>query len=309
MKRLIIILCLFVFLSCSDDKKSYIADIDLYASSVAENLSKYQVKTAEIMDESAEGGEVIGYFDNDKKVYLEANIYGETGSVKYVYIYKDGSLVYIKNILNKYMYEEAESVSSTEEIYYLLNEAFAAKVDASKNKIYETNEVINSELSLLIDGSARYINKLNSYENNENEDNNIYFEGDIENYNDNAFEDMYHNADYSVIIKNIPDGYIITDSIDEDSSDLVISINNSRNEKVGEVIVKLWNNADSFGIAESDILIDGFPAEKYANIDKDFKKGLTELRFESMEVGVICRAFVIPDLESWFIDNFVLVRG
>jgi len=308
--KITFIFSIFLFLlSCSNDNDKFIIKTDEYALYVNDNLNKYQARTAEIMDESAEGGEVIGYFDNDKKVYLEANIYGETGSLKYIYIYKNESPVYIKKIINQYLYEEAESFSSTEEIYYLLNEAFAAKIDAAKNKIFETNEDINLELSLLIDGSERYLKKLDSFENNGNEDNNLYFEDDIENYNDNALEGMYHNADYSVIIKNIPEGYNITDSIDEEASDLIISINNSSNEKIGEIIVKFWNNADSFGIADGEIFIDGFPAEKYTNIDKDFKKGITELRFESMEVGVICRAFITPELENWFIENFVLVRG
>lgn len=308
--KITFIFSIFLFLlSCSNDNDKFIIKTDEYALYVNDNLNKYQPRTAEIMDESAEGGEVIGYFDNDKIIYLEANIYGETGSVRYVYIYKDESPIYIKKIFNQYFYEEADSVSTTENIYYLLNEAFAAKIDAAKNKIFETNDDINLELSLLIDDSERYLKKLDSYENNENEDNNIYSEDDIENYNDNALEGMYHNADYSVIIKNIPEGYNITDSIDEEASDLIISINNSSNEKIGEIIVKLWNNADSFGITDGEIFIDGFPAEKYTNIDKDFKKGITELRFESMEVGVICRAFITPELESWFIENFVLVRG
>ena len=97
MKKTLIISTIFILTSnflISQNNDSLIKDIRLKYNNIRENLHSYDTTMIQIWDESTEGGQATGYFDNGKLKQIEIVWLGETGKHQIEYYFNEGKLIF-----------------------------------------------------------------------------------------------------------------------------------------------------------------------------------------------------------------------
>lgn len=127
--------------------------IDTFLQNFETNKSKYQLKQAELIDISSQGGMVIGYYEDGKLKYIESAIFGETGKILYDIYFINNSLVYFIETDIKYdktIYDEDFKIMEKNVKEYIIN----------NDTMYQYNE----KLILLDEGiKSKYVNTLNDF--------------------------------------------------------------------------------------------------------------------------------------------------
>ena len=97
MNRLLIISTFLLLTSnflFGQEKDSLVADIRMKYSETRTNILHYDTKMIEIRDESTEGGQAVGSYDNSELKLIEVLWLGETGKRLIEYYFHDGQLIF-----------------------------------------------------------------------------------------------------------------------------------------------------------------------------------------------------------------------
>lgn len=107
------------------------------------NLNVYHRIESEIMDRSAEGGNLIGYYEGDGLKKIAAEFYGETGNKKISYYFTKGILIYvieIEQLYDKPIYEGEVKVIKENAIKYYIQKSQIRIILDSDDKIINRNQ-------------------------------------------------------------------------------------------------------------------------------------------------------------------------
>jgi len=99
----------------NSQEKETISSIRVRYAAVNKNLAKYRVVKKELSGFSAEGGELVAYFDGASVVKMAATHLGETGRALEEFYYRDGGLVFVFYRRETYDAPLSGKVSKTEE--------------------------------------------------------------------------------------------------------------------------------------------------------------------------------------------------
>ena len=106
-----------------------------YAQVEGELKQCRQVKR-DLSGESAEGGELTGYFRKDSLRKLVAQFYGETGKAREEYYFWDGELLFVLRSESRYTKPLSGVVQSkTEERFYFDHGRLIQSLDADKKQV------------------------------------------------------------------------------------------------------------------------------------------------------------------------------
>jgi len=92
---------------------------------INKHLSQYKKKSRDVSELSAEGGEVIGYYDKNKLKKMHCIFYGEMGKAETDYYFNDKGLFFLfrkETFYDKPMYLKDFKVKGTTETRYYINE-------------------------------------------------------------------------------------------------------------------------------------------------------------------------------------------
>jgi len=104
-------LLLFVLPAVAQKTEGLISKFDKNQKAVRDSLAGYDTVFRAIGDKSAEGGELIGYFKNNKLALMQVSYFGETGKRITEYYYMDDLLYLVEDTYFKYnrpIYWDAE---------------------------------------------------------------------------------------------------------------------------------------------------------------------------------------------------------
>lgn len=157
MKRLFILmavsfLTIYFLHGQNHNKEMWIKDIRLKYSDIRMNLDSYTTDIIDIWGESAEGGEVTAYYDNEEIKLIKVIWYGETGKRQIEYYFYNEKLIFSFNQNFKYnrsiwwSIEDAELVGDDElfdpkktiiieDRYYFKNDRLFLWLDHDKNEV------------------------------------------------------------------------------------------------------------------------------------------------------------------------------
>jgi len=136
------------------NKKEAIAHIrDMYAK-INELASTAEVIEKEMMEESAEGGQIKAYKHNGKIIKIIVFAFGETGRATKEYYFENEKLIFAftkEDYYDRPMYVEGAKISKTDENrYYFYNEELFLWLDPDKNEI-DLNKAENTSENILED--------------------------------------------------------------------------------------------------------------------------------------------------------------
>ncbi len=153
MTRLLIISTLILLTSnflFGQDKDSLVADIRMKYSEIRTNALHYDTRMIEIWDESTEGGQADGYYDNGELKLIEVLWLGETGKRIIEYYFHDGQLIFAFDQVfnyNRPIYWDEETAKENGD-----NEVFDPKKTTVKEDRYYFN---NEKLFLWLDNDKQ----------------------------------------------------------------------------------------------------------------------------------------------------------
>lgn len=136
----------------AQNKESLIKEIDLRCNQIRENLNVYDTITSKIWDESTEGGQITGYYENKEIKLIEIIWYGESGKNQLDYYFDKGKLIFAldqKFSYNRPIYwDEKAAIENdddefydpdktivTAESYYFKNEKLTLWLDNNQRKV------------------------------------------------------------------------------------------------------------------------------------------------------------------------------
>lgn len=128
------------------DKDSLVADIRMKYSEIRTNALHYDTRMIEIWDESTEGEQADGYYDNGELKLIEVLWLGETGKRIIEYYFHDGQLIFAFDQVfnyNRPIYWDEETAKENGD-----NEVFDPKKTTIKEDRYYFN---NEKLFLWLD--------------------------------------------------------------------------------------------------------------------------------------------------------------
>jgi hypothetical protein len=288
MKRFFILIgCLFLlFCNKATDKKIIeIESINNLAISIDNDLNSLQTKEFNLSDivKSTDGSDLIAYYMDTVLQKLSVNIRGEMGHVQEDYYYRNDTLQLIHKLEVTLDKPYGSETGKKENWYYYSNVQLFAATDTSK-VIKEITQDLQAEANDLVAMQLKYIELTKKRPN------------------------VYVRGDYSFALSNLPEG-IVCEENEQDSSDvdLTIIIYNSEKQKVGQLIIIPWCAASQLAIGDSELMIDGAPANKTVLEEVWNDKPVIHYAFETMDIIVIAK--IRKDLEEWFEKNFHFVMG
>ncbi|HLG03636.1 MAG TPA: hypothetical protein VI731_08585 [Bacteroidia bacterium] len=109
---------------------------------IRDNLQSYDTTETAIWDQSSEGGEVIGYFENDSLVLIEITYFGETGKTGLEFYFEKGQLIFVldkhyeynRPITDTVMFDPNKT-KITEDRYYFYQAQLIRWLDNDKNEV------------------------------------------------------------------------------------------------------------------------------------------------------------------------------
>lgn len=84
----------FIF---AQNKDSLIKAIRIQYGQIRENYNSYDTTMIDIWDESTEGGQATGFYDNGEPKLIEVVLLGETGKKRCEYYFNSGKLIFAYN--------------------------------------------------------------------------------------------------------------------------------------------------------------------------------------------------------------------
>ncbi|MGE5436230.1 MAG: hypothetical protein ACM3O3_03300 [Syntrophothermus sp.] len=154
MKKMKFFVCTFIItllIICSNqtygqtvkDTLIYLDSLQAMVNLIENNLPHYNQQIIENMDESTEGGAVIGYYEFNELKKIEAIFFGETGKWKDEY-YLEDSVLFAVNIKEYYynnsIMEEKVEIDSTSELNILIINKKLYSSGKDQNSIINYNE-------------------------------------------------------------------------------------------------------------------------------------------------------------------------
>lgn len=134
---------------------------DQYAK-INKNAAKYKSVKKGLSGFSAEGGELVAYFDGEKIMKMVAKYFGEGGRAVEEYYYKDDRLIFVYRKDSIYDGHMSGKVARTEETrYYFNDDRMVRWIDEKSKQVAPgTNEYLEKEkdyikLSKELTGGAR----------------------------------------------------------------------------------------------------------------------------------------------------------
>lgn len=132
-----------------------------YSEVEGELKSCRQVKR-DLPDESAEGGELTGYFKHSSLRKLAAKLYGETGNVLEEYYFWDDQLFFVLRMETRYTAPNSGKVKNkTEERFYFADNKLIRWLDAKKKPGAPAPEAEQRGGELLAQ-AGKYLHLINS---------------------------------------------------------------------------------------------------------------------------------------------------
>lgn len=103
-------------------------------AAVDRDLSRCRQVRRDVWDESAEGGEVTGYFSGKSLRKLAGAFYGETGRSREEYYFWDDRLFFVLRVQWRYDKPFGKVVSKKEERFYFADDALIRWLDPQKKE-------------------------------------------------------------------------------------------------------------------------------------------------------------------------------
>jgi hypothetical protein len=119
-------------------------------SEIEASLKQCRQVKRDLPGESAEGGELTGYFKNSSLLKLAAKFYGETGNALEEYYFWNGRLVFVLRTESRYTAPMSGRVQSkSEERFYFDDDKLIRWLDAKKKPVALTEQAEERSRELL----------------------------------------------------------------------------------------------------------------------------------------------------------------
>jgi hypothetical protein len=139
-------------------EKASISSIRERYAAVNKNLAKYRVVKKELSGFSAEGGELVAYFDGASVVKVAATHLGETGRSSEEFYYRGGELVFIFHRRETYDAPLSGRVSKTaEERFYFAGGRLIRWLDSRGRSVAPGRDEYREAQARYLDGSRRFV--------------------------------------------------------------------------------------------------------------------------------------------------------
>lgn len=152
--------------SCAQSTSEDIKNIRAMYKDIRDHYETYDTTAAEVWDESTEGGEVIGYYDDGDLKLMEVWLYGETRRSKTEYYYNNGQLFFVFDVDYKYnrpIYWDEETAAQNndteafdddktvilENRYYFKDEQLIRWIKHNKEKVDSDDEDYKTKESFI----------------------------------------------------------------------------------------------------------------------------------------------------------------
>ena len=120
-----------------------ISDIRKKFGEINQNTASYKTKSMEMMGESAEGGELKGYYQNEELKKVVASYFGEMGKSIEEYYFSEDNVFFVftqQYSYDKPIYVEGSKVEKIDEDrYYFHNSKLVRWLDPNKEKVSNSN--------------------------------------------------------------------------------------------------------------------------------------------------------------------------
>lgn len=141
-----------------------IEQIVVLSNNIDKNLKNYQRRDTTVIGYSAEGTELIGYFENNSIKKIIAEHAGETGKAKEEYYFDNSQLVL--TVQKRYTYDKPiyesnqQKVVSQEEERFYFNREILLKWIKGKSELIKEGDNYAKQTQQLIKYYKEYLNKL-----------------------------------------------------------------------------------------------------------------------------------------------------
>lgn len=143
-----------------------VANTNIIIKEIDINLNVYHRIESEIMGRSAEGGNLIGYYEGDGLKKIAAEFYGETGNKKTSYYFTKGILIYvieIEQLYDKPIYEgEVKVIKENTIKYYIQDKNIRLIIDSDDKIIRKNKSELNVIIKELLQDAKEFSLKLNA---------------------------------------------------------------------------------------------------------------------------------------------------
>jgi hypothetical protein len=133
-----------------------IASIRRHYAEINRNAAKYKKVKKALSGFSAEGGELVAYFDGPGIVKMVATFYGETGKAGEEYYYQDGKLIFV--LRTDYRYNKPLSgkiVRTTLNRFYFSNDKLIRWIDENGKQVASETSVYSEKQKEYLDNSKQ----------------------------------------------------------------------------------------------------------------------------------------------------------
>ena len=139
-------------------EKESISSIRERYAAVNKNLAKYRVVKKELSGFSAEGGELVAYFEGSSVVKLAATHLGETGRSSEEFYYRDGELIFVFYRRETYDAPMSGKVSKTaEERFYFSGGRLIRWLDSRGRVVAQGRGDYREAQARYLDSSRRFV--------------------------------------------------------------------------------------------------------------------------------------------------------
>jgi hypothetical protein len=156
MKKLFIIICLLgmagLARAADSSVEEKVKSIRAHYSEIESSLKRLTRVKREVLDESTEGGELIGYIKDSSLRKIRATFYGEMGKTLKEYYFWDNQLIFVLRVTFRYNKPLSGVVKTkTEERFYFADGSLIRWLDAQAKDMTASTEKPARERDLLAD--------------------------------------------------------------------------------------------------------------------------------------------------------------
>jgi hypothetical protein len=146
-----------LFFAASAQVEESIASIRQHYAQINRSAAKYKKVKKDVSGFSAEGGQLVAYFDGPNIMKIAATFFGETGKTAEAYYYRDGKLIFV--LRTDYRYNRPLSgkvVRTTLDRFYFSNDRLIRWIDESGKQVASDTSEYQEKQKDYLDSSKQF---------------------------------------------------------------------------------------------------------------------------------------------------------